>query len=182
MIGIFIGSFNPPTIAHLEICQKLKKYFSKIILVPVNSKDKYLVSFRNRFNMLNIIARGNNYLEISDIMNNYSYLNYRIIDLLKSKYGNISIIMGSDLLDKLSSFDNYVYLLENYYFYIITRDDKTFDLIENRYYNYKDRFKIINYQSNISSTMVRNYLKNNQDTSNILDRDVLNYIKEHSLY
>ena len=24
MIGIFIGSFNPPTIAHLEICLKLK--------------------------------------------------------------------------------------------------------------------------------------------------------------
>ena len=42
-------------------------------------------------------------------MKNYSYLNYRIIDLLKKEYGDIGIIVGSDLLDKLDTFDNYDY-------------------------------------------------------------------------
>ena len=48
MIGLFIGSFNPPTKAHIDICQKLKHSFSKIVLVPVNSKDKKLIDIHKR--------------------------------------------------------------------------------------------------------------------------------------
>ena len=40
MIGLFIGSFNPPTRAHMDICLKLKNKFNKIVLVPVSSKEK----------------------------------------------------------------------------------------------------------------------------------------------
>ena len=186
MIGIFIGSFNPPTKAHLEVCKLLEKEFKKIVLVPVNSKDKYLASFSNRVNMLNILKRKYNFLEVSTIMNNYSYLNYRIIDLLKNEYKNISIIMGSDLLEKLDSFDEYNYLLKNYYFLVITRySEDVFKIIQRKYakyIKYKDKFKIINYHSKISSTMVRDYLKSRQDTKDILDQDVLDYIKEKHLY
>ena len=182
MIGIFIGSFNPPTLAHLEICKKLKKEFNKIIIVPVNSRDKHLASFKDRVNMLNILTREYNYIEINDIMNNYSYLNYRIIDLLKEEYGSISIIIGSDLLDKIDSFDNYEYLLNHYSFYVLTRDNDVNELISKKYFKYKDKFKIIEFNSNISSTMARCHINNNLDTKNILDRDVFNYIKEHNLY
>lgn len=182
MIGIFIGSFNPPTLAHLEICKKLKKEFNKIIIVPVNSRDKHLANFKDRVNMLNILTREYNYIEINDIMNNYSYLNYRIIDLLKEEYGSISIIIGSDLLDKIDSFDNYEYLLNHYIFYVLTRDNNVNELISKKYSKYKDKFKIIEFNSNISSTMARCHINNNLDIKNILDRDVFNYIKEHNLY
>ena len=37
MIGLFIGSFNPPTIAHLEIAQRLSNRYKKIVYVPVNA-------------------------------------------------------------------------------------------------------------------------------------------------
>ena len=182
MIGLFIGSFNPPTKAHIEICEKLEKEFKKIVLVPVNSKDKYLVSIRDRVNMLTILTRKYNYIEVTDIMKNYSYLNYRIIDLLKSIYGNISIIIGSDLLDKLDTFENYEYLLNNYKFYVLTRENNTNKIINKKYFNYKDKFKVIEFNSNISSTMARCHIEKNLDTKNILDSDVLNYIKEHNLY
>lgn len=182
MIGIFIGSFNPPTLAHLGICKKLKSNFKKIVLVPVNSKDKELVSFTSRVDMLNILTRQYRFLEISDIMKNYSYLNYRIIDLLRNKYHNIGIIIGSDLLEKLDTFDNYQYLLENYVFYVIPRDDDINKIINQKYFDYQDKFKIIKFNSNISSTMARNNLKNNLDTKNILDKDVLSYIREKHLY
>ena len=182
MIGIFIGSFNPPTLAHLGICQKLKPIFQRIVLVPVNSKDKELVSFTSRVDMLNILTRRYRFLEISDIMKNYSYLNYRIIDLLKNKYHNIGIIIGSDLLEKLDTFDNYQYLLENYIFYVIPRDNDGEKIINQKYFDYQDKFKIIKFNSNISSTMARNNLKNNLDTKNILDKDVLSYIREKHLY
>ena len=123
------------------------------------------------------------FLEISDIMDNYSYLNYRIIDLLKDKYGKINLIMGSDLLEKLDSFDNYNYLLENYTFTIIPRDKFDVEsLINEKYYDYKDIFNIIDYQSNISATKVRELLKTKQDLSNFLDIDIYNYIKKNDLY
>ena len=40
MIGLFVGSFNPPTLAHLDICLKLKNEFNKIIFIPVNTNNK----------------------------------------------------------------------------------------------------------------------------------------------
>ena len=183
MIGLFIGSFNPITKAHIEICDKLKDRFEKIILVPVNSNDKHLVSLKDRIEMLKIIVRKKSYLEISNIMKNYSYLNYRIIDLLNDQYKNINIIMGSDLLEKFDKFDNYNYLLEKYMFTIVPRDNiDVKKIINNKYQDYLDKFSILDYHSDISSTMAKECLKNNLDTKDILDEDILNYIKEHNLY
>ena len=183
MIGLFIGSFNPPTKAHLNICLKLKNEFKKIVLVPVSSKDKELIDISKRIDMLTILKNKYNFLEISTVMKKYSYLNYRIIDLLKNEYGQINIIMGSDLLDNFDKFDNYEYLLNNYSFTIIPRDNISVDkLIKKKYTNYQNKFKILDYQSNISSTLVRELLKEKKDTKNVLDSDILMYIKKNHLY
>ena len=182
MIGLFIGSFNPITKAHIDICLELKNDFKKIVLVPVSSKDKELIDINKRIAMLRIIKNKYSFLEISDIMKKYSYLNYRIIDLLKDKYGELNIIMGSDLLEKLNTFDNYEYLLENYSFTIVPRDDDVIKLIDKKYLKYKNKFSVLKYHSNISSTIVRDLLKEKKDTKNILDEDVLEYIKKNHLY
>ncbi len=182
MVGLFIGSFNPPTKAHINICNKLKNSFTKIILLPVNSNDKSLININHRINMLNIIKRKYHFLEVSKIMKKYAFVNYRIIDLFKKEYGDINIIMGSDLLDKLDSFDNYEYLLENYYFTIIPRDNELEKLIKEKYLKYQYKFKIINYHSNVSSTLVREKLKNNKNVNGLLDGDVLKYIISNHLY
>ncbi len=183
MIGLFIGSFNPPTLAHINICLKLKNDFSKIVLVPVSSKDKKLIDINNRIAMLTILKNKYNFLEISDIMKRYSYVNYRIIDLLKKEYGDLNIIMGSDLLEKFDRFDHYEYLLDNYSFTIIPRDNIDINkLINGKYSNYKNKFSIIDYHSDVSSTKVKELLKKNKDVSDLLDRDVLEYIKKNELY
>jgi len=183
VIGLFIGSFNPPTLAHLEICIKLKKSFNKIVLVPVNSNDKRLIDIKERINMLNILKNKYPFLEISGIMKNYSYLNFRIIDLLKKEYGDVNIIMGSDLFVKFSYFDNYEYLLNNYSFTIITRNQIDINsIINKKYFLYKNKFSIINYYSNISSTLVRDKIQKKEELKSVLDRDVYLYIKAHHLY
>ena len=133
--------------------------------------------------MLNIIASKNDKIIVDDIMKDYSYLNYRIIDLLKDKYQNVSLIMGSDLLDKFDTFDNYEYLLNNNHFIIIERDGYLCSsIIEKKYASYQDKFTIINYHSNISSTKARNILRENGNIKNILDQDILEYIQKHDLY
>lgn len=183
MIGIFIGSFNPPTKAHLEIASLLKERYEKIVLVPVNSKEKHNISFKDRVYMLNILKRKFSFLDISTIMENYSYLNYRIIDLLRKEYHDIEIIIGADLLDKLDNFEEYGYLLQNYHFIVITRfslDVKK--IIQKKYYDYQDKFSILEYNNDISSRMVRDYLKMNKNVENILDKDIYLYIKEKGFY
>ena len=133
--------------------------------------------------MLSILKNKYPFLEISDIMKKYSYLNYRIIDLLKDKYGDISIIMGSDLLEKFNNFDNYEYLLDNYSFCIVPRNNIDIKkIISEKYSKYKEKFKIIDYQSDISSTLVKELLNKNKSTTNVLDSDVYEYIKENDLY
>ena len=183
MIGIFIGSFNPPTMAHINICKKLKYRFNKIVLVPVNSSNKTLISFRKRMNMLYILKNKYPFLEIDMIMEKYSYLNYRIIDILKNKYGDINIIIGSDLLENFSGFDNYEYLLANYSFTVIPRDGIDIEkLIKEKYLKYQDKFNILKYHSSISSSLVRNKIRNNEKVNSYIDKDVYEYIKENNLY
>ena len=183
MIGLFIGSFDPFTKAHLDICLKLKNSFSKIILVPVSSKEKDLTNINDRINMLKIIKNKYDFIEISNIMKKYSYVNYRIIDLLRNEYGELNIIMGSDLLEKMDSFDNYEYLFENFCFTIIPRNNIDIKkLINDKYFEYKDKIKLLDYHSNISSTMVKKLLKENKDVSDLIDKDILGYINKNKLY
>ena len=183
MVGLFIGSFNPFTKAHLDICRILRNDFKKIVLVPVNSNNKELIDINKRIDMLNIIKNKYRYLEISNIMKKYSYVNYRIIDLLKKEYGELNIIMGSDLLENFDRFDNYEYLLDNYCFIVVPRGNMNVrKMINNNYSKYKNKFKVLNYQSNISSTLVKELLKDNKDVSNMIDKDVLDYIKKNDLY
>ena len=183
MIGIFIGSFNPPTIAHIEICKRLANEFQKIVLVPVNSNNKELIDINKRIDMLNILKSKYSFLEISSIMKEYAYMNYRVIDLLKSKYQDINIIMGSDLLEKFLSFDNYEYLLKNYSFTIVPRNDiDVYKLISDKFKDYQDKFRILDYHSNVSSTLVKKCLKENKDMKSLLDSDVLAFIQNNHLY
>ena len=183
MIGIFIGSFNPPTMAHIDICLKLKNYFSKIIFIPVNSNEKYLASFTDRVNMLKIICRKYPFLEIDKIMEDYSYLNYRIIDLIKKKYGNISLIIGSDLLKKMDTFENYEALLNNNSFMIIERNkDSVKNILEEKYGNCRGKYVIMPFSSNISSSMARDKISAKEECKEILDKDIIDYIKKNNLY
>ncbi len=182
MVGLFIGSFNPPTLAHLKICLKLKKRFSRIFFIPVNTKNKNLVSMHHRINMLMIYKRKYPFLDIDNIMENYSYFDYRILNLLKKKYGNIKIIIGSDTLDNLDKFDNKDYLLDNYNFIVIERDISAKNIIMQKYQKYIKHFEIVNYHLDISSTRARELIKNNKSTKNILDEEIKNYIINNCLY
>lgn len=181
-MALFIGSFNPPTLAHLAIAEKLKKEFHKIIFVPVNSNSKELIDFKNRVNMLLIYKRKYSFIEIDNIMEKYSYFDYRILNILKNKYQDNSIIIGSDLLINLKFFDHYEDILQNYNFYVVTRGENVNDIIQNDYKKYQNKFKVINLNLNISSTMARNMIKNNSDLSKILDGDVISYIRNNHLY
>ena len=183
MIGLFIGSFNPPTKAHLDICLLLKEKFDKIIFVPVNSNNKHLIPIRDRINMLKFYTKKYSFLKIDDIMTNYSYLNYRIIDILNKKYNKITIIIGSDLLKKIYLFDNYKYLLDTYSFIVIKRDnDNIKKIIKEKYQDYANKFIGIDYVNNISSSIAREIIKNKDYNKDIIDKNIYDYIISKHFY
>lgn len=179
MIGLFIGSFNPPTKAHIEIGNLIlkQKLVDRIIYIPVYNEKK-LLDLNTRINMLNLVINSN--MEVSSIMNNYHYFDYNVLKKLKEKYTNIKIIMGSDLLLKLKDFNNLNQLLEFNYIIVPRFNINILEEINKYYPNYQNHFEILNYSSDISSTNVKNSLEKN--INNGLDKKVYDYIIKNNLY
>ena len=55
MKSLYVGSFNPVTKAHINICKYLLSYTDYIYLIPVNSNKTNLVSIDKRIDMLNLV-------------------------------------------------------------------------------------------------------------------------------
>ena len=183
--GIFVGSFNPPTKAHFDIAHYLydNNILEKVVFVPVNNEKKELVSLDKRIDMLNSYIEKYDYLCVSKIMQNYQGFNYQVLNELSNIDQDIYIIMGSDLLERFSSFDNYQDMLEKYHFIIIPRFGiNSPRLIKKEYHNYMDKFIIVNYHSNLSSSLVRENFSKNKNINGLVPGEVEEYIRCEMLY
>ena len=179
--GLFVGSFNPITKAHINIARHLinKKVVDKIIFLPVINNDKKLESLNDRINMINLNIDNNRFI-VSDIMNNYSKFNYKVIDEIKKEYKDLYLIMGFDLMKKFKSFDNYLDLINDNHLIIVNRNStykEMYKYIHKEYGDYLDKIILVDYHSKISSSE----WKTNKD-NNIINSKVLKYIKDNNLY
>ena len=183
-IGIYGGSFNPPHLGHRDLALKLlfKNCIDKVIYVPVGDSylKKDLIAFAYRFQMLKILFINNNNIDVSDYEagGNLVYT-YQTLDYFKERYKNdeIYFICGSDNLKNLNYWKNYEYIIKNYRLLVVLRDKDIFENILN------DNIIITDLMvTNISSTLIRNKLKQGEGCSDYLDESVYNYIKENNLY
>lgn len=192
-IGIFGGCFNPPHKKHKAIATKLIEdgVLDKVIYVPTGNKynKKDLADFTDRYNMLIMMCCNNSSLEVSDYecKQTLTYT-YQTLDYFKSVYPNdeLYFILGTDLFKEIESWRNYIYLLENYKFLILNRNDDDISELVTKYDKYKNNI-ISKYlpKENISSTIIRNCIKENSDTgllNEYLEEDILSYVRENNLY
>lgn len=188
-IGIFGGCFNPPHKMHKELALNLVKhnYLDKVIYVPTGNQynKKGLIDGKDRLEMLKLLTNGYDNLDLSDYEINNISCTYKTLDYFRDFYktAEIYFICGSDNLEELFTWKSYEYILKNYKLLVIRRGDiDTNSLLE----KYGSSNIIITDIENkeISSTMVRELLKNGDDREvlNYLDEDILNYIKENNLY
>ena len=180
-IGLFVGSFNPITKAHINIARHLynKKIVNKVIFLPVINNDKKLESLQDRINMINLNIDNKNYL-VSDIMNNYDKFNYKVINDIKNTYKDLYIIMGFDLIKKFKSFDNYLDIINDNHLIIINRDStykEMYKYIHKEYSDYLNKIILVDYHSRLSSS---SWKKNHNDS--IINKKILDYINENNLY
>ncbi len=182
---VFGGSFNPPTIAHLKVINKLLSTFkgSNVLLLPVGDdyKKPELVSFKHRYEMLKRLVNGLEHVIVTDIeaVNHYQGT-LESLKRLEKSYNHLYFVIGSDHLSELDQWINYKELLKNYTFIVMTRKNALTEEEANRLYkDIEHQFIFIDFDVDVSSTQVRvNYAKRTTD----LTDSVRQYIVENQLY
>lgn len=190
-IGVFGGSFNPPHKMHLNIGVELvnKQYVDKVIYVPTGSKYKYknnLLPDNNRYEMLEILTSKYDYLDVDkyELKDEVIYT-FQTLAYFKEVYPNddIYFICGADNLSYIDKWKNGEEILANYK--IIAMKRKGEDILElvERLNEYKENIVVADVeQRDISSTDIREKIKNNEYVLDVLDKDVYDYIRKNKLY
>ena len=185
-IGIYGGSFNPIHNAHVEIVKFILEQLKldKIIVIPVGKashRDDVMVSGKFRKKMCELAFENEEKVFVSDIEIKNKNISYTIDTLKKliSLYGEDNEfyeIVGEDSAYNFSKWKDYNQILELSKVVVFQREGYNGG-VEHENVIYLDTPLY-----NISSTIVRNQIKNNKDISKIVPKKVANFIKENSLY
>lgn len=185
-VGIFGGCFNPPHKMHKNIALELidNNYLDKIIYVPTGNKynKNDLISDVDRFNMLKLMCKNNDSLDVSDYEFKVSLTyTYQTLDYFKSTNPDdeIYFICGADNLKEIDTWREYNYILNNYKIIAINRNNIDLKSLINKYDEYKENIIIANIKTeDLSSTKIRNILKDDsiEEILNYIDEEVYKYI------
>lgn len=197
VIAVFGGSFNPPINSHISLAKEIVekcKNIERLIFVPVSTRYQKmeLVDDEHRYNMLKLICENEDKLEVSDIELRHNKQLYTIetLNLIKEQYGNdydIWFVMGTDNLKELETWNKPEQLLNRYKILVLNReDDDLEEIIQNSDLLKKYRESLIQIKEidkiYLSSTMIRDKIKQGEDIKEYVPNYILEYIKENNLY
>jgi nicotinate-nucleotide adenylyltransferase len=194
MIALFGGSFDPVHFGHIHNADLVYKYakIEKFIILPCGipaHKDTLLFSPEQRLEFLQIALKDYQHLEIDDFEFN-NQTNYTI-DTLKhfsAKYKYLNFIMGSDSFLDLATWDGYLEFKNLTNIIVINRNDKisnfyNFELAQNIAELKNNLGKVYLIQNDfidISSTKVREKIKQKQDLTPYIPQTIINKINEYT--
>ena len=194
-IAIYGGSFNPPLNSHFLLAQQVvneMSFISKVVFVPVSTKynKKGLASNEDRYNMVKSICNLNENFEVSDVELNGAVQPFTVetLNYLSKKYHEtLYFIIGTDNLKELKTWNRADELVTKYNFIILERDnDKMEEIIETDEFLKKYRQAFIKFnnpiRTNLSSSFVREQLKEGKSIEYLTPDLVIDYIKERNLY
>ena len=196
IIAIFGGSFNPPLNSHFSLAEQMVneyKEIEKVVFVPVSSNyaKKGLAENEHRYNMLKMVCDKNDDFEVSDIelLQDRQLHTLETLELLKKEYPNNTLYftIGTDNLKDLSTWWTAEELVSKYKILVIERDEDIMnDIIEKDEFLKRNQASFIkvkeNIRSNISSTFVRDKIKQGKSIRYLTPDEVYYYIKENNLY
>lgn len=190
-IGVFGGSFNPPHKMHLNIGVQLvnKQYVDNVIYVPTGSKYKYknnLLPDKNRLEMLEILTKNYEYLDVNDYeLKDEVVYTCETLAYFKEVYPNddIYFVCGADNLSYIDKWKNGEEILKNYKILVMKRKGEDIDELLEKFKIYKNNIVVADIeQQDISSTDIRERLKNKEEVLEELDKEVYEYIRKNKLY
>lgn len=183
-IGIFGGSFNPIHRGHIEMADLAIKELNldKLYIVPVGTPshrcNKEFVSDHDRMAMIKLACSKNKKLYPCDYEIKSEKVSYTYDTLLKIVETHpdslIYEIIGEDSAEYLTSWKNYNEMVDLCKFVFFKRKG---------YYSTTNGLLTIEAPLfDLSSTMVREKIKNNESLDKYIVPEVEEYIKEHRLY
>lgn len=189
---LFCGTFNPIHNGHLRIAQyALDKYgMGKILFIPsaIPPHKKTLgIDMFDRLNMVKLATEGNPKFEVSDIefrKDKVSYTYNTILELKKIfNKEKFSFLIGTDAFKQIETWYSSSKLKDLLKFIVFPRENslnkESFELLKKNGYD----FDFMNLEFlDISSTEIRDRIKNGEDISELISPSVEKYIKENNLY
>ena len=190
-IGILGGSFNPIHKAHIELNLSALEQLplEHIELLPAGQpwqKDSLSVSSEHRVEMLKIAAQGHpkilfNTMEIERNGPTYTVDTVRQLDSDIDYYW----LMCTDQLQNFTTWTGSQEIMQNLTLVIAKRPDHSSaipQIMLDAQVPGKEIIQILFDEMDISSTEIRLRLANNEDVSDYVHPDVIQYINEHNLY
>ena len=187
-IGLFFGSFNPVHCGHMVIAGYMSEFtdLHQVWFVvsphnPLKVKSSLLQDY-HRMTLVKIAIADNRKLKASDIEFKLPRPSYTIhtLSYLFEKFPDkqFVLILGSDNLESFTKWKNYEQILEQVELYVYPRKDSTGgDLINH------PKVKIIPAPlMEISSSFIRQSLKDKKDVRYMMPEKVWEYVDEMNFY
>lgn len=189
-IGLYFGTFNPIHIGHLIIANQLAEQsdLDQIWLVvtpqsPFKKKQSLLDNYQ-RLEMVFLATEEYDKLQPSDIEFSLPQPNYTVNTLahLQEKYPQheFSLIMGEDNLKSFHKWKNYQVILDNHDIYVYPRISE--GTIETQFDGHKRIHHITAPIIELSSTFIRQSIKDGINVKPMLPQTVWQYIDEMNFY
>ena len=189
-IGLFFGSFNPIHIGHLIIANHFAEYSDLdevwLVVTPHNpfKKKKSLLDDHHRFQLVLRATEDYPKLKPSNIEFGLEQPNYTINTLvhLAEKYPEheFNLIMGLDNLISFKKWKNYETILEHHDLYVYPRVSQVSDGPELS--NHKKVHFIEAPIVEISSTFIRNAIKERKEVQPLIPHKAWTYLDEMNFY
>lgn len=186
--GLFFGSFNPIHAGHLIIASYMANFTDLdevwLVVSPQNplKNKKGLGNMYDRLEMARLAIEPAEQLKVSDIEFNLPQPSYTIDTLayLQEKHPTkeFVLIMGADNLASLKKWKNYEVLLKNYAIYVYPRPGS--DVTE--WVNHPSITLTETPQMEISSTFIRQALKDNKNIQFLVPENVIAFMDSKNMY
>lgn len=191
-ILIFGGTFNPIHNGHLILAEHCinEEGFDKVVFIPtMNPYYKDTLDFDTRLKMLKMAIRDNDKFAYSSIEKRYNLEGklYLILEKIsKLSDDDITVLIGSDSLMNLDWWYKIDEILKKYKVLALKRDDED-KAIAIKIDEYKEKYdadiKVLkNKRVEISSSMIREMIKNGKSIKYLVSDEVEKFIRDEKLY
>ena len=195
--AIYGGTFNPIHNAHIHLLEEISKEmnFDRVFVIPTSipphKESEYIASGEDRINMCKLALKEFSFpFKVLDIELKRSGKSYTVDTLkeLKTLYPDdeFYLIMGEDMfitLDRWFKFEEIIKMTN--ICAVIRSEDGLSDMLikKSEYENLGACCYIINVDFiDISSSMIREKIKNDEDIRFLVSEEVFEYIKKRKMY
>ena len=187
-IGLFGGSFDPIHLGHIITAQIVfeARKLDKIIFMPCyfspHKTDAKYAPPIHRLNMVMLAIKKYEHFSVSDFEISRNQISYTIdtINELRKKYSDIELIIGQDNLDVFDKWHKPDEIISKAKLVVLRRNFIKKNSFKNKYY--ESAIFVDTPIIDISSTEIKNRIKNNLRIDFLTGEEISNYIIQNNLY